>query len=110
MSDATWTVKQGDRLERSIAFLKSGHDWADTEVRSEIRRNYGTEVIVEPTLTLDDSVEGTLTVTVVLTGAQTADIDTSSYKMDFVLERDSPSFGPYTPVEVTLLVVARVTE
>lgn len=106
----TWIVKKGDRLEGAVNFIWSDHDWSDTEVRSEIRRGYGTPVVEEPTLTVDDSVDGTLTVTVVLTGDETAAMETGTYKMDFVLERDSPAFGPYTPVEIALQVVDRVTE
>lgn len=112
MSDATWTVKKGDRLERSVAFVKSGHDWTGTTVTSEIRRTYGSEVIVSPTLATDTTVSGTLTLTVSLTGEQTeaATMPTGTYKMDFVLERASPAFGPYTPVEVALVIAPRVTE
>ena len=101
-------VVAGDAKSISFTFTRAGQDWTGVTVASKLRTHSPVETVVFTFGPIVVITADSFTVTLPMTGVDTAAIGVSQVFGDIVIEI-SPTFGPYTPVQFNFAITPRIT-
>jgi hypothetical protein len=107
-----YEVTRGDQWNSPlITFKKEGFDFAGCEIKAQLRKTVkDLNAVYDFEVTPDTSVLGELSFRLTLPGDVCKELEISRHFGDVKIFRETPPFGPFTPVKYELNVVADVTK
>lgn len=104
-------IRKGDAWGGcTITATKTGFDFTGTTIKMEWRTKPGGTVYLTQNPSVATPSIGTMTFPISLTGAQSNGFPVGIILTDIQFSRISPLWGPYTPIEIQLQIVADITQ